>query len=189
MSKTSYSEQNKETIKARAREYYYKNRESKMAYAARYQKENKEKKRVWAKKYRDANKAKRRAYIAKNKDKINAAIAVYTKRRENIDPSFKLANRLRHRVNMALKGNFKTGSAIKELGCSVQELKKYLEKQFLVGMSWDNYAYTGWHIDHIVPLAYFDLTNVEQFKAACHYTNLQPMWAYDNIIKRDEITR
>jgi hypothetical protein len=54
-------------------------------------------------------------------------------------------------------------------------------------MNWDNYGRKGWHIDHIKPLSSFDLTNKEQFKKACHYTNLQPMWYDENIKKEDKI--
>ena len=73
------------------------------------------------------------------------------------------------------------GSAVSDLGCTVSELRSYLEAQFLPGMSWENMG--KWHIDHIKPLAGFDLTNRECFLEACHYTNLQPLWAVDNIRK------
>ena len=75
------------------------------------------------------------------------------------------------------------GSAVRDLGCSVEELKRHLEKQFQPKMNWENYGLYGWHIDHIKPLVNFDLTNREQFLEACHYTNLQPLWAEDNLSK------
>ena len=77
----------------------------------------------------------------------------------------------------------KITSHIKELGCSIEELKLYLEKQFQIGMTWENWNNTGWHIDHIKPLSKFNLTDINQIKEACHYTNLQPLWAKDNILK------
>jgi hypothetical protein len=52
-------------------------------------------------------------------------------------------------------------------------------------MSWENHG--EWHIDHIRPCASFsDLTQLEQQKQCCHYTNLQPLWAIDNILKSDK---
>ena len=86
-------------------------------------------------------------------------------------------------MKMAIKNNQKIGSAIKDLGCSVDQLKVYIESKLLSGMSWNNYALHGWHLDHIRPLASFDLSDPEQFKQAVHYTNLQPMWAVDNLKK------
>jgi len=98
----------------------------------------------------------------------------------------RLATNLRSRINMALKGNAKSGSAVRDLGCAIAELKAYLEAKFLPGMTWTNWSKTGWHIDHIRPLASFDLTDREQFLVACHYTNLQPLWAEDNMKKSDK---
>lgn len=80
----------------------------------------------------------------------------YIKNRNDIQ--HKLKRNLRSRVRSALKNNQKTGSAIKDLGCSVEFLKEYLESKFRPGMSWDNYGPNGWHIDHIKPLGSFDLT-------------------------------
>lgn len=97
------------------------------------------------------------------------------------DINIRIAENLRSRVSRAVKNNLKGGSAVDDLGCSIEELKKHLECQFEEGMSWDNYG--EWHIDHIKPLAKYDLTNKQQFKKAANYKNLQPLWAKDNISK------
>lgn len=100
---------------------------------------------------------------------------------------YKLSMILRTRMNQAIKSQYKSGSAIRDLGCSILELKVHLEKQFTDNMSWDNWGINGWHIDHIIPLSQFDLTNHEQFLKACHYTNLQPLWATDNLKKSSKL--
>ena len=102
------------------------------------------------------------------------------KERYHTDIQYKLAASLRGRINTALNGNQKVGSAVDNLGCSIDELKTHIESKFKPGMTWDNHKVHGWHVDHIKPLSSFDLTDVEQFKEACNYKNLQPMWAKDN---------
>jgi len=84
---------------------------------------------------------------------------------------------------MAIKKNYKSGSAVSDLGCSIDEFKKHLECQFLGEMSWDNYGKGDgkWNIDHIKPLNTFDLSDRDQFLQACHYTNMRPLWHADNI--------
>jgi hypothetical protein len=67
------------------------------------------------------------------------------------------------------------------IGCSVPQLRKHLEAQFTEGMTWDNHG--EWHIDHIKPCASFDLTDAEQQLECFNYTNLQPLWASDNLSK------
>lgn len=67
------------------------------------------------------------------------------------------------------------------LGCTIVELAKYLENKFEDGMAWHNYG--RWHIDHIKPISKFNVVNNEQKKKVCHYTNLQPLWAEDNLSK------
>lgn len=118
-----------------------------------------------------------------NKTRILAQNYKYSKKRLQTDASFKLARNLRCRLNKAIKNCQKTGSAIEDLGCSIEELKLYLESKFKPGMNWTNNSYTGWHVDHIKPLCSFDLTDEEQFKKACHYTNLQPLWYNENMKK------
>lgn len=95
-----------------------------------------------------------------------------------------ISRNLRSRLNKAIKHEWKTGSAISDLGCSIDELRIHLESRFQPGMTWDNYGRTGWHIDHIKPLCKFNLQDEVQFKEACNYINLQPMWVKDNLEKR-----
>lgn len=104
-----------------------------------------------------------------------------TRYKKNIH--FRLACLLRTRLNTAVRGCHKSGSAVNDLGCTVGEFKIYMEAHFTSGMTWDNWAKNGWHIDHKLPLACFDLTDRKQLLKACHYTNLQPMWAKENISK------
>jgi len=94
---------------------------------------------------------------------------------------------LKNRIRYALKNNKKSNSTMNLVGCSLQELKKHLEKQFKQGMTWKNHSLYGWHIDHIKPCASFDLSNPEEQKKCFHYTNLQPLWAIDNIKKSNKI--
>ena len=89
--------------------------------------------------------------------------------------------KFRHLVRRYLKGALST-LWFESLVCMSQEnLRAYFESKFIAGMSWDNYG--KWHIDHIVPLSSFNLLDPEQVKVACHYTNLQPLWAKDNLKK------
>lgn len=94
-----------------------------------------------------------------------------------------VARNLRNRLNNAIKGKNKSASTIELLGCTVPELMKYLESRFSPGMSWENHGIHGWHIDHIKPCASFDLADPEQQRECFHYSNLQPLWAADNLIK------
>jgi hypothetical protein len=107
------------------------------------------------------------------------------KRYRHNNTNARLACSLRARIKIVLKGKSKSESSMILLGCNSHELKVYLESKFIDGMSWDNYGKYGWHIDHIRPCASFDLTDPEQQKQCFHYSNLQPLWWRDNIIKSD----
>ena len=74
------------------------------------------------------------------------------------------------------------------IGCTIEQLKGHLEARFSRGMNWDNHG-THWHIDHIIPMAHFKLTDESQLLAASHYTNMQPMWAAENLAKSDTLQR
>jgi len=130
---------------------------------------------------------KNREWKKRNPDKIRGSRNSWFKKRCKEDPSFKLAHNLRTRLNIAIKNDFKAGSAVQDLGCSIGEFRKHIESQFEPGMSWDNWGRWGnvWNIDHIKPLAKFDLTDRRQFVEACNYKNLQPMWCGENNAKSD----
>ncbi len=101
------------------------------------------------------------------------------------DPNGYLKQLMRSRVYQALKrcSNPKTKRTMEYVGCDVETLREHLEKQFLPGMTWENKG--KWHIDHRKPCAVFDLNKEEERHQCFHYTNLQPMWASDNISKSD----
>jgi hypothetical protein len=151
--------------------------------------------------YRDSNKDKiskyNQKYYEQNKKEIlkHKKSKIYRehsrkyekdKRKNNI--SFRITGSLRSRLNLAIKHNRKYGKTKELIGCSIDFLKEYLSKMFQTGMSWENYGKNGWHIDHIKPCASFDLTKPQQQRLCFHYSNLQPLWAIDNIKKSDKIT-
>lgn len=142
--------------------------------------------RLWKKKNPGKYKGYSSKHYAKNRDKVIQANFKYSKNRRKTDMSYRLTTILRSRLNRALKGNVKTGSAVNDLGCSIEDLKKYLESKFTNGMSWDNYGKRGWHIDHIRPLSSFNLIDSTELKQATHYTNLQPLWHVDNYKKSNK---
>ena len=109
----------------------------------------------------------------------------YKREHKMVDPAFKLINKMRTRLWYAIKK--KRTSTIRLIGCTAQELRGYLESKWQLGMTWDNYGRKGWHIDHIVPLSSFNLDKPEELAAACHYTNLQPLWATDNLSKGNKL--
>ena len=108
-----------------------------------------------------------------------------TKRYLN-DINFKVKHILSCRVRAAIAKNIKKGKTQELIGCNINELKQHLESKFQPGMNWNNYCYSGWHIDHIVPCSKFDLSKEEEQHKCFHYTNLQPLWMKENFKKSDK---
>lgn len=106
------------------------------------------------------------------------------------DPIFKMMHRQRVRIWKVFHYNQvkKQSRTLKLLGCSAFQLKQYLESKFKEGMTWENHGYLGWHVDHIKPLASFDFNDQKQIEQAFHYTNLQPLWAIENLQKHTRST-
>ena len=111
-------------------------------------------------------------------------VVIYEKNKLLNDDYFKIKHRLRSRIRDALKrkNSVKSKTTYELLGCSKQEFINYFESKFTEGMTWDKVG-KEIHIDHIKPCAKFDLTKKEEQEKCFHYTNLQPLWACDNLIK------
>jgi hypothetical protein len=169
-------------------EYAQSHKEEKQEYDKAYVVANKERKKQqaidWYQQNKESVKAKRRARYQIKKQEVNAQ----GKKRYHNDLDYRLKLNLRRRLHSALKGDYKTGSAAESLGCSIDEFKGHLANKFYTRstgeeMTWGNYGRGGWHLDHVKPLASFNLRDPEHIKEACHYTNLQPLWAEDNLSK------
>ena len=131
------------------------------------------------------NREYQKKWRSKNKDSLRKSARERFRIKYGQDIQFTIKHKLRSRLGAAIKGEYKSGSAVEDLGITIDEFMKYMESLFLEGMSWGNYG--EWHIDHIVPLSSFDLTDKKQLKKACHYTNLQPLWEKDNLSKGNRL--
>ena len=166
--KKKYYLDNKDMILKKSKQYYIENQDAII-----------DRVKVWG----DNNKSKveqyKKNYVEKHRDEINQKMSA----RKKEDPILKLKMLYRSKTNKILGSNRE--STFHLIGCSPQELKIHLEKQFKDGMSWENHGLFGWHIDHIIPLS--SAESDDELKKLCHYTNLQPLWAKENIVKRNKI--
>lgn len=112
---------------------------------------------------------------------------VRNKRRRKADINYRITINLRSRLRNALLNGVKAGRTLELIGCTIEQLRHHLESKFQTGMSWTNYGVRGWHIDHQRPLASFNISNPDEQKVAFHYTNLQPLWAVENIRKNSRL--
>jgi hypothetical protein len=173
--------------------WYQKNKEYCSQRAKKYNHKNREKIKEAGKKYREEKgefcRASTRDWYSRNKERVIKRTTAYSKRRYQNDFSIRMMHVARARINAMLRGKSigKFTATAKLVGCSREELVKYLERQFEPGMTWDNYGIKGWHVDHILPCASFDFNCPVQQVACCHYSNLQPLWALDNIRKGAKI--
>jgi hypothetical protein len=118
-------------------------------------------------------------WLANNTERVREAQKNYNREKLRQDINFKLAANLRSRVASAVKH----GSAVRDLGCSIEYFREYISRQFKEGMTWENHGRMGWHLDHIKPLASFNLSNPTECGVAMHYSNYQPLWWYENLSK------
>lgn len=184
----AWYEANKEKRKVSQNAWYEANKEKKKAYSKAWYEANKEKRKASKKAWYEANKenvkAYNKAYKEANKEKKMAYQKAYENKRLKEDPIFRLLKNMRNGMWSVLSGRTKSSHTMEYVGMSPDELMNHLENKFTEGMTRDNYG--EWHVDHIRPLASFDFTGPdreEQLHIAWSHTNLQPLWALDNIRK------
>jgi|TARA_Y100000296_G_scaffold49571_1_gene56801 hypothetical protein len=171
-------------------------RKANLARSIKFYWKNREKICLKRKKYHDEYRIKNREILRirnniayKNRDKIERRTYYrkYTRDRCKEDICFRIIRIQRTRVYQILKGQKKSAPTLKLLGVpSLKFLWQHLERQFQSGMTKENYG--KWHVDHIIPCASFDFSDPEQQKKCFHYTNLQPLWAFDNMSKGKSIS-
>jgi hypothetical protein len=171
---------NKEKVKTQKQRYLKKYPEKHLNRGKIYRDKNKEKELSRSGNWRENNKEYFIQYYQKNKSEISNK----SSERKKIDVLFKLSSLYRSRLNKILGPNKNLGS-FEIIGCSPQELKEHLGNQFNNGMSWENHGLFGWHIDHIIPLS--SAKTEDDLIKLCHYTNLQPLWAKDNLRKSNKL--
>lgn len=199
-----YADNNKEKVAEQRKESHKKNRESRLIKQKEYRDNNKESaaltKKIWYENNKELVSPKRKAYRENNKDSIAArSKAYYEKNKTQIikrqnkqvaekckrDPLFAMQLRIRTSIRQSIRNNGYTKNSNTEaiLGCSFEFFMAHIESQFVDGMSWENSS--KWHIDHIYPVSKAE--NEEHLIRLNHYTNLQPLWAADNLKKGNTI--
>tara|TARA_R110000803_G_scaffold21155_1_gene53533 strand:- start:11 stop:700 length:690 start_codon:yes stop_codon:yes gene_type:complete len=176
---------NKEQIKEYNKKRYHANKEYHKEYYVANKERIKEYCKEYSKKHYEANKERIKEYCKEYKKANKERLNEYLKERRKVDPLYKMKGNLRCRTLSAFKnkGYCKTSKTQEMLGVNWEVCKAHIERQFTKGMTWDNSA--EWHIDHIIPLA--SANTEEELKKLCHYSNLQPLWAIDNLMKSAKI--
>ncbi len=179
---SKYYKNNKEKILKEKKVFYENNKDILIDYSLNYYKENKENIIIKKKKHYNNNpnfyKEKNKKYRIDNPDYQN----IYNKQRKLKDPLFKLSGNIRILIIQSIKkqGFNKTTKTANILGCSFEEFKEYLEKQFDDKMNWDNQG-SYWVLDHIKPISLAQ--NEQEVYDLNHYTNFQPLEKIENIKK------
>lgn len=186
--KKSYHK-NKQQNKENGLDYYSRNKESRKKRNAEWLLNHLEWKKEWSRKYCLKNKEKRKTYKKKYDLEHGEMRRKYYKIRKKTDPMYNMKLSLRGRMG-ALFNSMKINKPAKTvvlLGAGYDVVKRHIECQFRENMSWGNYGFRGWHIDHIIPLS--SAKDLDELIALCHYSNLQPLWAKENLEKSSKIIK
>jgi hypothetical protein len=177
-----YDAKNSEKINKRAKIHYLKNRDRMLEKARKYRLAHPEKYIAYHREYAEKNKEKLREYRQSDHAK---KIETAAKKRRREDPKYRLNANFSKAVWESMKGNKNGNRWEKMVGYSIKDLKLHLEKQFLDGMSWENYGKGGWHIDHRIPVRAFNFEKKDDldFRRCWSLKNLQPMWETENLSK------
>jgi|694.fasta_scaffold91682_1 hypothetical protein len=163
------------------KKYRFENKEKIKEYNTKWNKENQEYYKKYFEEYYTVNYDKEKERKLKWSRENRKYSNDYQKQRKKKDILFRIISDMRNSVNRYLK--YKSKSTFEIVGCTPELLKEHLEKQFTDGMTWENRS--KWHIDHIIPLS--SAKTEEELYKLCHYTNLQPLWAEDNMKKSNKV--
>jgi len=184
-----YAEKHKKELQEYRKRWYVENKENRKDYYADWYDKNKEKLYAYQKEYSENNKElikqRKRKYNQEHKEQQNEN----ARNRRHNNPSIKINDSIRKGIWKSLKGN-KNGLHWELIvGYTLKDLIKHLEKQFVRGMSFDNYG--KWHIDHKIPISAFNFNSINDidFKRCWSLSNLQPLWANDNMKKNDSLEK
>ncbi len=191
-----YREKHGDAVRLRWNKWRQENAEHYRGKCAEYRDKTREHMREQKKAYYNSNKAHLNAKMLewyhansgkeKKKERYHRNKPVELEKRKQYRISsvlIQISLNLRSRLAKAIARKSKRGSAVRDLGCTIPEFMTYIATKFQPGMSWDNWGRDSWHLDHIKPLASFDLTKRKQVLKALHFTNYQPLWAKDNLSK------
>lgn len=157
-------------------------------YADKYRKANQKKVNLTLQKWGWANPEKRKLWRKRNPEKAREITRISGRKRYKITKN-KISGNMSNSIRRSLRGNKKNCHWESLVGYTAEQLKEHIEKQFLPGMSWENWSRNGWHIDHKIPQAAFNFEKSEDvdFKKCWELNNLQPLWAKDNKKKQDTV--
>lgn len=193
-----FRERNRERLKLEARKYRKANKASiaerkNAAYQA-----NKPRILARVKERRTANPERQKAADARYRAKLSAdpdrraaankVSAAYQRRMRETSDLFRITNALRSRVGAAIRKQYgkKAHGTMALIGCSIPLLRAWLQSKWKQGMTWENYG-THWHVDHVIPVVEFDLRKESHQRQCFHYSNLQPLWKRENLVKNDTV--
>lgn len=156
-------------------------------YAIRYRIDNSEKHKASKAKYRANNKDKILAHNRLNSEKIRFRVNEWRKHKIENDILYRSKEAIRRVVSSGFRRMLekKNARSIDILGCTNEFFIEYIESKFTEGMSWDNYGFYGWHLDHIKPIS--SAKSYEEIVELSNYTNFQPLWWIDNLKKSNKI--
>jgi hypothetical protein len=144
-----------------------------------YRKKQSDRQKEYYKNNLEKIRERRKKYYLENREQERIKNDEWRKKKLKTDGFFRMKRRLRDRIRDYMKGEV-IGKKTKEIvGLDYEEFKNYISSKFLNGMTWENYG--EWHLDHIVPLC--EAKNIDELFKLNYYTNLQPLWAEDNLKK------
>ena len=195
-SKKPLTEAQKAAISERNRAYYAANRDRMVQKSALWRQSNGERLKETSAAYRKKHgQASMRKMLNDpiRRDRHYKRLHAWQKSKMQKDPCFAIYRRVMAQMFRAMRKHMAGGPVTQQfkivrlLGCDWMDFIQHIESKFLPGMTWHNHGQSGWHFDHIRPLSSFDLTDARQLSEGCHFTNVQPLWATDNIRKGGKV--